>query len=241
MKILLSGDTHGDHDFGRLSTRKLKATGIDPAEIDYLIVLGDWGVIWGPNPDHIRGERYLKRWYDERPWETLALLGNHEGYDRIEELPWSERHDGPVRQVGEKSFILQSGNIYTIGGLRFFIFGGGASLDKQYRTPHKTWWPQEIPTAEDLQRGIQNLALEYGKVDYVLSHTCPTAMAEHLIDEESWFVAKAADPTCGMLSTLEKHISGPKPWYFGHYHIDYRWKNYQCLWNELVVIDTEAL
>jgi hypothetical protein len=238
VKILLSGDLHGDHDIGRISKKNLRKRGIVPEEISYLIVLGDWGVVWGDDQRSLAQEAYLKRWYDSMPWETLVLLGNHEGYDRIETLVWTERHGGPVRQASERSYILKNGGIYTVGGLEFFIFGGAASQDRDQRTPHKSWWPQEIPTEEDLRRGIQSLDDIYGEVDYVLTHTCPSAMAEHLAHESPAFLSKYSDPVCAMLATLEKHVRGAKRWYFGHYHLDVRWKNYQCLWNELVVLET---
>ncbi len=240
MKILLSGDVHGNHDISRVSKKNLRARGIVPEEIPYLIILGDWGVIWGDDRKSLAEEAYLKRWYDSMPWETLVLLGNHEGYDRIETLPRTDRHGGPVQQASERVFILQTGNVYTVAGLDFFVFGGAESQDKLQRKPHVSWWPQEIPSELDLKRGVQSLEQVYGQVDYVLTHTCPTPMAHKLSDYIQSANKKAQDPVCEMLDTLAKHVRGAKRWYFGHYHFDHSWKQYQCLWNKLIVLDTET-
>jgi hypothetical protein len=241
MKILLSGDLHGTHDVTRISKRSLRKRGISPEEISYLIVLGDWGVIWNDDRSSLAEETYLKRWYDSMPWETLVLLGNHEGYDRIETLPWTERHGGQVRQASKRSFILRTGDIYTIGGLKFFIFGGAASVDKDHRIPHKSWWPQEIPNDHDLQRAIRSLEEIRGEIDYVLTHTCPTEMASYLVDQARWLSPKVSDPVCSMLTTLANFATRARQWYFGHFHLDEQWKNYRCLWNDLVVLETDDL
>jgi len=241
VKILLCGDLHGAHDVTRISKRNLRKRGITPEEISYLIVLGDWGVIWSDDQRSLAEEAYLKRWYDSMPWETLVLLGNHEGYDRIETLSSTERHGGSVRQASERSFILRNGDIYTIAGLKFFVFGGAASQDKHQRTPHKSWWPQEILTDDDLKRGIQSLEQVHGQIDYVLTHTCPTEMANYLVDQVRWLAPKVSDPVCSLLTTLAKHVRGARRWYFGHFHLDDKWKNYRCLWNDLVVLETDDL
>ena len=34
---------------------------------------------------------------------------------------------------------------YMIDGKKVFCFGGGYSLDKDYRVPGRTWWPQDLP------------------------------------------------------------------------------------------------
>lgn len=103
---MLTGDVHGDMSISRLDLENVRSKGLDPAKIDYLIVLGDWGVIWNSGAPSVRLEKELLAEYDAMPWETLVILGNHEGYDRILRLRRTERHGGPVRQVTDKVFIL---------------------------------------------------------------------------------------------------------------------------------------
>jgi len=189
MSILLSGDLHGTHDISKLSSQEnFLSLGIDRAEVSHLICLGDWGVIWNQEPRSTVEEARLIAWYEAMPWETLVILGNHEGYDRIAQLPWTERYSAPVRQVSDRIFILQHGNVYTLDGKRFFVFGGAMSTDRDQRIPGEEWWPQEIPTHEDSLRGIRSLAKVHGGVDYVLTHTCPLEMAEHFVEIDSIFL-----------------------------------------------------
>ena len=126
MSLLICGDTHNDYDIRKLYKANLRRNlKSDTAEISHLIVCGDWGAIWNDSLKSLKTERYLvDKFYGARPWETLVLLGNHEGYDRIAKLPWMTRYGAPVQQVSEKIFILQNGNLYTVAGKSFFVFGG---------------------------------------------------------------------------------------------------------------------
>jgi hypothetical protein len=248
MSILICGDTHADYDLAKLSEGNLRQwLGDEFGQIRHLIVCGDWGVIWNGSPERVQEERKLMAFYDAMPWETLVVLGNHEGYDRIAQLPWTARHGAPVQQVSQKLFILQHGNIYTIEGRRFFAFGGGESLDRDRRVEGESWWPEEIPSQVDLDRGLVNLKAVDGNVDYVVSHTCPGAMADHMVEHAPgpWkhitFSDKGRDVTVEMLTELEAHMKQPKKWFFGHYHWDKSWNHYQCLYHELAVVMSEEL
>ena len=53
-------------------------------------------------------------------------------------------------------------------------------------------------------------------------------------------MTKAADPTVGMLTKLESQMRAVKGWYFGHYHEDLGWQHYRCLFDDLVLIESEA-
>ena len=241
MSILICGDTHGTHDLDKLSKKNVQAAvGRLPSEISYCIVCGDWGVIWNDDPKWLEEEARLIGRYNQMPWETLVLLGNHEGYDRIGALPWTIRHGAPVQQVSDKIFILQHGNVYTIEGKRFFVFGGAETPDRSDRRVGKEWWPQELPNQADLARGLASLKAVGGLVDYALTHTAPGPMADHLSDLDSIFMTKAADPTVGMLTKLESQMRAVKGWYFGHYHEDLGWQHYRCLFDDLVLIESEA-
>ena len=244
MSILLSGDTHNDYDIAKLFKanlrRKLQAN-LD--EITHLIICGDWGAIWNNDTKSLKTERYLvEKFYGAQPWETLVVLGNHEVYDRIGGLPWTTRYGAPVQKVSDNIFVLQNGNVYTIEGKRFFVFGGGESLDRDRRVEGESWWPQEIPTQADLERGLANLKAAGGKVDYVLSHTCPQPMADHMVSvapneyKVGTWTGKGADVTVRMLTELQRHMTPPKTWYFGHYHFDHTWKHYRCLYHELAMV-----
>jgi len=44
MGVMLIGDIHGDMSMARLDLENVRSQGIDPSTVDYLIVLGDWGI-----------------------------------------------------------------------------------------------------------------------------------------------------------------------------------------------------
>ena len=68
------------------------------------------------------------------------------------QLPLVDLYGGKAYKVSDKVYILQHGNVYTIEGKTFFNFGGGLSIDKQWRKNRISWWEEEIPTQADFMR-----------------------------------------------------------------------------------------
>lgn len=242
MSILISGDLHGDMSLRRVQVPNVSRQFPDWETIRYLIVVGDWGAIWNDSAASVAQEKLLLAAYDAMPWETLVVLGNHEGYDRIERLPWTTRLGGPVRQASEKVFILQHGNIYTVEGKRFFVFGGGDSIDKGSRKPYLSWWPQEIPTTNDFYRARATLEKSGHEVDYVLTHTVPEKVIDEMRAQGKLLFGnrKFEDPTVRMLDQLEPELTAAKAWYFGHFHSDFTWGKFRCLDEDLVLLRDEV-
>ena len=166
MAVYVTGDTHGGpprgphsadgfmHRFSMASFPEQKKLGKD----DYVIVLGDFGGVWGT--DRLRfQETQLDRlaldWLEERPFTTLFVPGNHENYDRLTgcrderllnswfyaEMPPEEKeklrhgyprepwHGGHVRVLRPSVLMLERGEIFDIGGKNCFAFGGAQSHD----------------------------------------------------------------------------------------------------------------
>ena len=66
------------------------------------------------------------------------------------------------------------GEAYTIENLRFLVCGGAYSVDKEYRLSRGwSWWPDEQPSEASKANFEKRLQELQGKVDYVLTHTCP--------------------------------------------------------------------
>ena len=157
-EILLSGDCHGD--FHRLANQNVRnhCRGMYPSHV---IILGDFGLIWGPEGN--AQEVYWTKWLNDKPWITLAVSGNHCNYERIYQLPLVDLYGGKAYKVSDKVYILQHGNVYTIEGKTFFNFGGGLSIDKQWRKNRISWWEEEIPTQADFMRAEENRNESKGK------------------------------------------------------------------------------
>ena len=60
------------------------------------------------------------------------------------------------------------GEIFQINGKSFFAFGGAESHDKEYRTSGKTWWTDEMPSADEYKNAISNISFTFnndGKIN----------------------------------------------------------------------------
>ena len=225
--IIITGDTHGDVQRFRNSTVRELA----PLEnITHSIILGDFGLIWTNEPS--AHEAYWINWLNQKPYETLTILGNHENYERIYALPQEERYGSPVYRVSDKVFILQHGYKYVIENQSFFVFGGADSIDKQWRKDRITWWQEEIPTNADFRRGLATCEANDFTFDYVLTHTAPSSAVAELkrlkpeifLSGSDAYERNGGDPTTRMLEAFVERIRC-KRWYFGHFHshVEFTW------------------
>lgn len=217
-------------DFGKVRDFARASDGL--TRDDCLIVLGDFGLVWSdPATEEEAG---LLDWLDSQSWTTLFVDGNHENFDLIDALPVEELYGGHVQYVRPHVIRLMRGERYEIGGFSFFVCGGAHSIDKEWRTPHKSWWPQEVPSEEERAR-IAEAAMRAGSVDYVLTHCPPTGQYERY--RARW--SKFWGPSDEYTDWLEEHVEGVvsyKRWFFGHLHFDDLGKTHACLFNEVVCL-----
>lgn len=221
--IRITGDLHGS--FGRiwLYTSSYK---------DFIIVCGDFGVVW-------RGDRLQELDLNElSEMETTILFidGNHENYDLLKKYPVSEWHGGKVQFLRENVIHLMRGQVYEIEDSTFFTMGGaechdmpGGIIDldapdakekvaaaneqhQRYRINHKSWWQEELPSEQEMQEGLENLARHGNSVDYILTHCAPTSL-QNAICEDDYPVNALTD----YLERIKNTVSY-KRWFFGHYH-----------------------
>lgn len=89
--IYVTGDIHGEIDISKLNTQNFSQAKAG----DYLIVCGDFGLIWDMKPS--RAEEYWMKWLSEKPWITLFVDGNHENFVRFKKLSY-------YRRMGWKGF-----------------------------------------------------------------------------------------------------------------------------------------
>mgnify|MGYP004645544417 FL=1 len=207
--IYLASDIHGHI---RLEWLKTQLNKLSLSDSDYLIILGDAGMIWS-RTEHLE----VRAYYECLPCKTLFLDGNHENFDLIYEYPIKDFCGGSVHQISEKLYHLMRGEIYSIDGNTFFVFGGGFSVKKLTGSSPVCVWEQEMPTEKEYENGIRNLDKVGYQVDYVLTHVAPTNISENisvkLVQEEKIIN--------DYLQTISKKTNYKK-WYFGHYHKDIR-------------------
>jgi len=223
--IYITGDTHGELDMKKLSTKnwligaKLKKT-------DYLIITGDFGLLWSNNED--ANERYWKTWLDMKSWTTLFVDGNHENHPRLNQLETVNMFGNDVGKITDNIFHLRRGKIYTIENQTFFTFGGASSHDKLYRTEGLSWWPEEVASYEQMEHGLTNLENINNEVDYIITHTAPITLIQ-MIGLDPWY-NDAITKYLEHLMSIVKY----KKWYCGHFHIDKQIHKFRALYHDII-------
>lgn len=228
-KIFICGDTHADIDFHKLNTHNFPF-GITLTREDYVIICGDFGGVWGNE----KQDKYIQKWYENKPWTTLFVDGNHENHDLLNSYPVSEWNGGKVHFIQPHLIHLMRGQVFNIDGKTFFTMGGASSIDRAYRTEGKSWWPAEMPSREEYDEAVSNLDAVDAKVDYIISHDC---------DSETLFQINS-NYEGNELTQFLYHIKyNPynleyKHHYFGHYHIDKDITDKDtCLYNKIIQLD----
>ncbi|MDE6104469.1 MAG: metallophosphoesterase [Clostridia bacterium] len=227
--IFVTGDTHGLENSDKLRVFADKHPELN--KNDYVIIAGDFGAVWSENT--LTEEL---RYYTELPFTVLFVDGNHENFDMLDSYPVEIWNGGKVHKIKPDVIHLMRGQIFEIEGKSIFTFGGATSIDKFMRREGFSWWPQELPTFEELDEGIANLKKYGNKVDYIITHSC----GQRALTYPQLRIAagiKTACPESHLLSNFEDVVEF-KHWYFGHFHIDARLSDkYTALMHEVVKID----
>lgn len=235
MAIYITGDKHGEMETKRLSSKWWKTVGV-PTKDDYLIVLGDFGLVF--NPTQSKAEKWWIHWLNMKPWTTLFVDGNHDNIDKLRDMPAEVRFSGTVGKISGKIFHLRRGEVYEIEGKKIFVMGGAQSVDKLTRTEGIDWWRDELPTRADEENAFNNLDKHGWKVDYALSHTCPREVSQ-ILARELGFYDKNEDPTTRLLDHIKNSLNYSR-WYFGHYHIDKNYAKFTALYHRILKLGERA-
>lgn len=231
MAIFITGDVHGD--FSRFK-KEIFYEQEAMTKDDYMIICGDFGGVWDGSPN----ERHWLDWLEAKPFTTLFVSGNHENFDMLAELPKERWHGGEVQRVRPSVLHLMRGQVYDIEGKKFFTMGGASSHDISggilepddpeyrkklrqlnasgalYRVNHRSWWAAELPSEEEYQTARASLEKCGWKVDYIVTHCCPTSMQDELSGG-----AYKGDHLTDFLDEVARRCQF-RYWFFGHYHDD---------------------
>jgi Calcineurin-like phosphoesterase len=216
----ITGDCHGtsiDSEIMKLSKGNWPASK-SLTKKDYVIVAGDWGVVWNGLLDSIKTENYLINFHNKAPFTTLVVRGNHDNVLRLEEFPEVEMFGDIVKQISDTIFYLLDGHVYNIDGKTIFVMGGADSFDKAKRVEGVSWWREEVPSYMTIKTGIERLAKVNNKVDYVVTHAIFTEAYEQLFGTKA-NERHMRDPMIQNLQVIKDTIDY-KMWYCGHYHKD---------------------
>lgn len=235
IKVLIAGDWHADCNApsvaGSVSVEAARKKGaasilaVDNAVkygAQWIIQVGDWGGTWPGFHGMVFTDR-LNAALSQANVHLVWLDGNHEGFDLLDQLV----KINPMNQRGQtfiRSNILYSprGCAWVLDNKRFMTVGGAYSIDKQWRTIHESWWPQEQLTDSQVHGIVANATARRAKdkpeVDYLFTHDChPNTPFKHRIkdDVESNLHRRK-------IATIANAVR-PKMWWHGHMHEVYDW------------------
>lgn len=251
--IYITGDTHAD--FSRFEEDKFPIQ-TEMTKNDYVIICGDFGGVWTFEEESSYEEEMLDL-LDSKNFTTLFVDGNHENFTRLYSYPVEEWHGGKVHKIRNTVLHLMRGEIFDIDNKKIFAFGGASSHDIQdgilnldeeekiynfrkrgayFRIRDYSWWDIELPTDEEMNNGIKNLEKVNYKVDYVISHCCPTNI-QTLLGGGLY----KKDYLTDYLQEISEKIEFKK-WYFGHYH-ENKQVNQQnvLLYEDIVPLEFESI
>ena len=222
--ICITGDIHGEVE--RLKQDDIRSL----RKGDTLLVCGDFGLIWQGGAQE---EKILKS-LGKRKYNILFLDGIHENFELLRQYPLEEFKGGLARKISGNLYHLQRGEIYTLEDKRFFCFGGGncSDMEREIRIREKRWWPEAVPTLEEMQAGVEKLRQADNEVDYILTFEPPVRIKKIL--------NKGEDETNSVNSFFEQlgeHVTY-KHWFFGSCHVDKKLTAlHTCVYNDMLMLE----
>lgn len=246
--IYVTGDCHGDIE--KLDPKAFPMQN-EMTKDDYVIICGDFGLIWNYENESEYEKRYLN-WLNSRSFTTLFVDGNHENFTRLYDYPVEKWNGGLVHKIRDSVLHLMRGEVFSINDKKIFAFGGASSHDVQdgildmdeeekiyrlrkqgacFRIRDFSWWDLELPTDKEMQNGVNNLKNVNYKVDYVITHCCPSDI-QALISRYY-----KTDKLTDYLLEINKKLDFQK-WFFGHYHINENInEKFTCLYEDITPIE----
>lgn len=220
MSIWIMGDTHySTGDEKKLLNLKGNIN-------DYVIICGDSGFLWDGNE---RDKKVLDT-VSGLGFNVLVCPGNHENYDVIEQYPVVDYCKGKAIKIRDNIHFMVYGEIYEIEGKRFWNCGGATSMDKCYRIPHLSWWPQEVPSNYVVDMAVASF--ENNVPDYAITHTAPMDITAQIVP------FKYGDDSymCNSFQYLMDKY--PKvEWHCGHLHVDTKVRNCYVHYEEVFKVE----
>ncbi|WP_139005462.1 metallophosphoesterase [Arthrobacter crystallopoietes] len=157
--IAVAGDWHGDVPWMRAVVDAAATAG---AEL--ILHVGDLAVLW-PGRDKGKFDRRLQQRLELRDMKFVFVDGNHDNHHELRLLPLDDDGLAPLRPHIR---YLPRGARFKYAGLTIAGLGGAYSIDQEWRTAGKDWWPEEDVTDDDVDRLIAG-----GPADVLIMHDVP--------------------------------------------------------------------
>lgn len=207
--IYITGDIHGEIDRFNENFKEQQFLNKD----DYLIVCGDFGLLWNNSEE----EKQLRRTLEEKNFTTLFIDGNHENFNILNNYKVEIWNGGKIHKISDSIIHLMRGQFFTIDNKKIFTLGGAVSIDKENRIPYVSWWPEEVPNTLELRETFFNIYKNDCKADYILTHDCSDTILDKLGVYKYKFIEDNGLKDIFQIIENECEFSH---WYFGHHHLD---------------------
>lgn len=211
--VAFAGDWHGDTFWAKQVINVAHQWGIKR-----IYHVGDFG-IW-PGEFGASFIRKTHKWLDKYDMEIWVTPGNHEWWPRLEEI--YSKYPGQVAPTSKnypRIKWLPRGHRWEDDGISFVSLGGAPSIDRDYRSPGKSWWPEEVITEEDVERTVAG-----GYADIMITHDSPNPgvkKVQQIVTGPSTWPPLARIYSDRGRELMTKAFEGvqPKLLVHGHYHV----------------------
>lgn len=205
----VAGDWHGNSMWAVSVIDRFYDMGIKT-----ILQLGDFGV-W---PDR-SGKFYLDELQNvliSNGQFLYVTLGNHEDYTQVHAI---EPDDEGIKWIRSNIALLPRPFRFELKLTTFLSLGGAPSVDRQFRTPYKSWWPEEMITEEQVEEAVAG-----GTVDVMLTHDAPnggTRAVESILASGGGWSPEALAYAAEGRDLMDKAVYSikPKMLLHGHYHV----------------------
>ncbi|WP_354568492.1 metallophosphoesterase [Glaciihabitans sp. UYNi722] len=209
--IAIAGDWHGKDHLLREKLFRLAELGVTR-----LHHVGDVSIYTDR-----AGALFLDRvngWAAESGVFIVVTTGNHEDWSYLWKL-FDQAGAGMPGPIRSHVSVLPRGYRWTQRNQVLMSFGGTASIDRYWRVPGVSWWPEELPTEEDIVAVTNG-----GRVDMLITHDSPNPatpkVASIRATHGSWEPpAIAYAETGAAIITRVWEATQPKLLVHGHFHV----------------------
>lgn len=201
--VAIFGDWHGDSGWALTAIRSAARKGVRTA-----IHVGDFGLDW-PGAKRGRYEAKLNKYLMNLGITLVVSGGNHDNWDTLEKLLVED--DG-LAVMRSNIRVLPRGGRSLIEGLVVGGLGGAFSVDYEYRTEGKDWWPNEEPTRQEAEALIAG-----GPLDILITHDAPAGVPLEGDFQLTPELSEKANKTRGLLREVVDAMAVPHL-FCGHWH-----------------------
>lgn len=212
MAVFVTGDMHNRHDMDKFFSYNFPE-GVSLTRKDVVIVCGDFGVPWAFDDADAEVLEYLER----MPWTTAFVDGNHDNHPALLQHGIVEWRGGRANRISDNIWHMMRGEAFDFDGELVFTMGGAESSDREYRVEGLSWWPEELPSEDEIAHARDTLAGVDWEVGYIVTHTAPTSVTQAgILGRNAW-----RHPEVDRLTDFLDEVMAKtkyKRWYCGHFH-----------------------